>query len=31
MIRIYGNANIEEIKKVAMIIGRELQQKRGQK
>lgn len=29
MIRIYGKANIEEIKKVAMIIGRELQQKRG--
>jgi hypothetical protein len=27
MIRIYGKANTEEIKKVAIIIGRELQQK----
>jgi hypothetical protein len=27
MIRVYGTANTEEIKKVAIIIGRELQQK----
>lgn len=27
MIRIYGTANIEEIKKVAIQIGRELQKK----
>ena len=29
MIRIYGKANVEEIKKVAAQISRELQQKRG--
>ena len=29
MIRIYGTANTKEIKRVAAIIGRELQQKRG--
>lgn len=29
MIRIYGTANTKEIKRVATIIGRELQQKRG--